>query len=211
MSPPLWHHMSYSKIILTIWQIMKSNGQIFSELGKIWKYNLCFSKISIFHLFQELEKTWKYTQPKANIWKSKFRIYGKIRNKLCPNLSLNVENKMENSHKKGWSHFKLNINDSDILFPKILRIYQWIGKIIFRWWKWNEPIGNSTHTAEYLTKRPWRYLLLAYVYIVFVHEIKRVSVNMISCVQNYFSFSHDFVDNSHFGWEIHGLLEKNTK
>ena len=203
--------MSYSKIILTIWQIMKSNGQIFSELGKIWKYNLCFSKISIFHLFQELEKTWKYTQPKANIWKSKFRIYGKIRNKLCPNLSLNVENKMENSHKKGWSHFKLNINDSDILFPKILRIYQWIGKIIFRWWKWNEPIGNSTHTAEYLTKRPWRYLLLAYVYIVFVHEIKRVSVNMISCVQNYFSFSHDFVDNFHFGWEIHGLLEKNTK
>ena len=26
--------------------------------------------------------------------------------KLCPNLSFSVENKMENSHKKGWSHFK---------------------------------------------------------------------------------------------------------
>ena len=89
-------------------------GKFFSELWKIWKYNLCFSKIPIFHLFQKLEKTWKHTQPKANIWKSKFRIYGKVRNKLCPNLSLNVENKMENSHKKGWSHFKLNINDSDI-------------------------------------------------------------------------------------------------
>ena len=44
--------------------------------------------------------------------------------KLCPNLNFIVENKMGNSHKKGWSHFKLNINDSDILFPKILRIYQ---------------------------------------------------------------------------------------
>ena len=25
--------------------------------------------------------------------------------------TLTVENKMENSHKRGWSHFKLNIND----------------------------------------------------------------------------------------------------
>ena len=31
--------------------------------------------------------------------------------KLCPNLSLTVKNKMGNLHKKGWSHFKLNIND----------------------------------------------------------------------------------------------------
>ena len=37
------------------------------------------------------------------------------------------------------------------------------------------------------------------IYIVFVHEIKRVSVNIISCVQHYLSFSQDFVDNSHFG------------
>ena len=31
--------------------------------------------------------------------------------KACPNLSFTVENKMESSHKKRWSHFKLNIND----------------------------------------------------------------------------------------------------
>ena len=59
---------------------------------------------------------------------------------LCPNLSFTVENKMENSHKRGWSHFKLKINDWDIPFPKILRICQWIGKNIFLWGKWNESI-----------------------------------------------------------------------
>ena len=31
--------------------------------------------------------------------------------KLCPELSFAVENKVGNSHKKGWSHIKLNIND----------------------------------------------------------------------------------------------------
>ena len=30
---------------------------------------------------------------------------------VCPNLSLTVENEIGNSHKRGWSHFKLNIND----------------------------------------------------------------------------------------------------
>ena len=30
--------------------------------------------------------------------------------KLCPKFSFNVENKMENSQKKGVSHFKLNIS-----------------------------------------------------------------------------------------------------
>ena len=34
-------------------------------------------------------------------------------------VSFTVENKMGNSHKKGWSHFKLNINDSDISFPNM--------------------------------------------------------------------------------------------
>ena len=34
---------------------------------------------------------------------------------------------MGSSHKRGWSHLKLNINDWVIPFPKILRIYQWIG------------------------------------------------------------------------------------
>ena len=43
---------------------------------------------------------------------------------LSPNLSFTVENKMEDSRKKVLPHFKLNINDSDIQFPKILGIYQ---------------------------------------------------------------------------------------
>ena len=30
---------------------------------------------------------------------------------LCLNLSLTAENKRENSHKKGWAHFKLNVKD----------------------------------------------------------------------------------------------------
>ena len=30
--------------------------------------------------------------------------------------------------KNGWSHFKLNIKDWDIPYPKTSRIYQWIGK-----------------------------------------------------------------------------------
>ena len=30
---------------------------------------------------------------------------------LCPNLTFTVENKMGNSHKRGWPHFKLKIND----------------------------------------------------------------------------------------------------
>ena len=51
---------------------------------------------------------------------------------VYPNLSFNVKNKMENSHKRGWSHFKLKKNDWDIPFPKILRVCQWIGKNIFR-------------------------------------------------------------------------------
>ena len=36
--------------------------------------------------------------------------------------SVSVENKMENSHGKGWSNFKLNIDDLDIPLPKVLRI-----------------------------------------------------------------------------------------
>ena len=28
---------------------------------------------------------------------------------LCPDLSCTVENKLGNSHKRGWSHFKINL------------------------------------------------------------------------------------------------------
>ena len=45
--------------------------KLFSELGKIWKCNLGFSKIPISHLFYELGKTWKYTQSQTNVSKSK--------------------------------------------------------------------------------------------------------------------------------------------
>ena len=43
---------------------------------------------------------------------------------LCPNLAFTVENKIGDSNQRGWSHFKLNINDWDIPFPRILKIYQ---------------------------------------------------------------------------------------
>ena len=68
--------------------------------------------------------------------------------KLCPNLSLTIENKMGNSRKKRWSDFELNINDWDIPLPKTLRIYQWIGKKSFHWGKWNDSTGNSAHTKK---------------------------------------------------------------
>ena len=104
----------------------------------------------------------KYTMhspAKTNISKSKFWIYGWIRKSLCPKLRFTVENRAFHT-KKGWSHFKLNINDWDIPFSKILKIYQCIGRNTFHWGKWNEPIGNSAHTIEYFNKRPWRYIFL---------------------------------------------------
>ena len=54
--------------------------------------------------------------PMLNLWMSWENV--------CPNLSFTVENKMENSHKRGWSHFKLKINGWNIPFSKILRICQ---------------------------------------------------------------------------------------
>ena len=89
------------------------------------------------HLFSSL--LW-ITQPQTNISKFQCWIYGWVGENLCPNLNFTVQNKMENSHKREWSHFKLKINDWDISFAKILRICQWIGENIFHWGKWNEPI-----------------------------------------------------------------------
>ena len=131
-----------------------------------------------------------------NLWMNSERI--------CPNLSFTVENKMGNLHKKGWSHFKLNINDWDIPFPKSLTIYQWIGKNIFHWGKWKELIWNSAHTTEYLVKTPWKYIFLAYVYksIALVNELKRLK---------YLSFMLTIIFCFHFGWEIHVLLDQNSK
>ena len=66
------------------------------------------SKIPIFKLISELGKIWRcslwtnWTNWPLDLWTNW--------EKLCPNLIFIVENKMGNSHKKGWSHFKLNIN-----------------------------------------------------------------------------------------------------
>ena len=54
--------------------------KLFSELGKIWKCNLGFSKIS--HVFYELETKWMN-------WEN-----------LCLKFSFTVENKMENSQER---------------------------------------------------------------------------------------------------------------
>ena len=152
MIPPLFRHMSYLKTMLTIWQKHEgketSKNPIFKHFSKLGKIRKCsVGFLKIpIHHFYKLEKAWKYTQPRVNL------------------------------HKKGSSHFKLNINDWDIPFPKSLRIYQWIRKNIFHWGKWNEPIGNSAHTTECLVKRPWRYIFLADVYksTALVNGLKRL-------------------------------------
>ena len=86
--------------------------KLLSELERIWNCNLGFSKIPLFHLFYELGKTWKYTQtaPDQHFKIQMFNLRMSWEN-VCPNLIFTVENKMGNSHKRGWSHFKLNIND----------------------------------------------------------------------------------------------------
>ena len=43
---------------------------------------------------------------------------------VCPNLRFTIEKKMGNSHKRGCLYFRLNILDSHIPFPKVLKIYQ---------------------------------------------------------------------------------------
>ena len=75
-------------------------------MEKNWKYSLDFSKIPIFHLLYELEKASQDQRFKiqiSNLWMNW--------ENSCPNLSFTVEKKMGNSRKKGWSYFKLNIDD----------------------------------------------------------------------------------------------------
>ena len=147
--------------VLTIWQNMMVRGlkkilisKLCSKLGKIWKCSLDYSKIPTFHFFHELGKTWKYTQPKTNISKSKLWIYGWTGKIYVLILASLLKIRWEIHLRKGWSHFKLNINDWDIPFPKVLRLYQWIRKNIFHWEKWNEPISNSAHIRIIWPKDP---------------------------------------------------------
>ena len=126
-------------------QIWKKGSRIsihklFGELEKIWKCNLGFSKISISHLFLWIGKKLEIYKAPGQHFKIQMLNLWMSWESLCPNLSFTVENKIRNLHKSGWSNFKLNMNDWDIPLPKILRIYQWIGKNIFHLGKWNEPI-----------------------------------------------------------------------
>ena len=128
---PKPHHLTKYEVKGTKISIFK----LFSELGKLWKCNLGLFPSFLWtgknlEIYKAPDQHFKI--PMLNLWMSW--------ENLCPNLSFTVENKMGNSHKRGWSHFKLNINDWDIPFPKILRIYQWIGENIFHWGKRNEPI-----------------------------------------------------------------------
>ena len=86
--------------------------KLFSELllGKIWKYNLGFSKIPILVSFMNYTAPDQHFKiPVLNLWMSW--------ENWCPNLSFTVENKIANSHKRVWSHFRLKVNDWDIPSP----------------------------------------------------------------------------------------------
>ena len=87
-----------------------STFKLFSELDKIWKCNLDFSENHNFPSFSWIGESLKvYTAPDQHF---KIQILNPWINweMLCPNLSFPVQNKMGNSHKKGWSYFKLNIS-----------------------------------------------------------------------------------------------------
>ena len=137
---------SYWKTTRTIWPNMKASGRKFQfsnfslNWGKfgnaIWAFQKSQFPISFLWIGKNLEI---YSAPNQHFKTEMLYLWMSCEN-LCPNLSFTVENKMGSSHKRGWSHFKLNINDWDIPFHKILRIYQWTGKNIFHWGKWNEPI-----------------------------------------------------------------------
>ena len=56
------------------------------------------------------EKLGNIHSPRLTFQNSNVEFMDELGN-LCPNLTFTVENKMGSSHKRGWSHFKLNIND----------------------------------------------------------------------------------------------------
>ena len=133
----LWCHMSsYWKTTLTIWPNMKARGQKsqFSNFSVNLEMQSRLFKSPNFPSLLWIGKNLEiYTAPDQH-----FKI--QMLNLWMSWETFTVENKMGNSHKRGWSHFKLNINDWDISFLEILKIYQWIRKNIFHWKKWNEPI-----------------------------------------------------------------------
>ena len=138
---PLWRLMSsYWKTILslTIWPNMKAKGQKSRFLNfsvncrnlemqsRLFKYS---NFLSLLWIGKNLEI---YTVPDQHFKIPMLNLLLSWEN-LCLDLSFAVENKMENSYKRGWQHFKPKITDWEIPFPKIWRIYKWIGKNIFHW------------------------------------------------------------------------------
>ena len=96
-----------------------------TKISKFWNFLVNWGKfgnaISLW-----IEKNLEiYTAPDQRFKVQTLNLWMSWEN-LCPNLTFTLENKMRNSHKRGSSHFKININDWDIPFPKILRIYLWI-------------------------------------------------------------------------------------
>ena len=135
----LWCHMSsYWKttLSLTIWPNMKARGQKsqfsdFQWIGENLEMQFRYFRNPNFPSLLWIGKNLEiYTAPDQHFKIPMLKRWMSWEN-LCPNLSFTVQNKVDNSHKKEWSHFKLKINDWDIPFPKILRICQWIGKNIF--------------------------------------------------------------------------------
>ena len=143
---PLWCHMSSNWNTISLFdQIWRQGGkninfQTFQRIGENLEMQSRLFKSPNFPSLLWIGKNLEiYTAPDQHFKIQMLNLWMSWEN-LCPNLSFTVENKMGNSHKRGWSHFKLNINDWDIPFPKSLRIYQWIWKSIFHWEKWNELI-----------------------------------------------------------------------
>ena len=134
---------SHWNTTLTIWPNLKAREQksqfsnfLVMNWGKFWNAIEAFQKSQFPISFVNWEKLGNIHSPRSTFQNANVE----FSENLCPNLSFTVENKMEGSHKRGWSHFKLNINDWNIPFPKIWEIYRWIGKINSHWGKWNEPI-----------------------------------------------------------------------
>ena len=92
-------------------------------------------------------------------------------------------------------HLQVSSLNFLILFPKILRIYQWIGKIIFHWEKWNEPSGNSVHFRIFGQKTKKIRISGPYILVALVNELKRLKRHF-SCFP---LFPQDVVDSSWIG------------
>ena len=110
------------------------NFQSFSWTGESWEVQLEHrSKIPTFWSLYGLGKTRKYSlrprfkSPNLNLYVNWER--------LCPNLSFTVENKMRSFDKAGCIS---NLTDKwDIIFPQISRAFNQLEKICFLWEKWN--------------------------------------------------------------------------